>query len=220
MPSATGVLVIAVHPVIAGVVRLACEAADDLELIAAIDDPDAGVAAAATSESDVIVLDLDLRGTDVLELLRRLRSAAEPAAILALSDRAEGAVALDALRGGVDGFLVKADGLRTVGDAIRRVAVGERVIDPKAERAAAAHLPTFARQARESSGAGTSVTKRERQVLRYLAEGLTMRQIASRLNISPRTVETHVEKLYRKLGVRTRVQAVRRGAALHLIALD
>jgi DNA-binding CsgD family transcriptional regulator len=56
-------------------------------------------------------------------------------------------------------------------------------------------------------------------VLELLSDGHTMRQIATRLSISPRTVETHVGKLYRKLGVRTRVQAVSRAATLGLVEL-
>jgi DNA-binding CsgD family transcriptional regulator len=64
------------------------------------------------------------------------------------------------------------------------------------------------------------VTPRERQILQLLAEGLTMRQVARRLEISPRTVETHVAKLYRKLDVRTRVQAIARAASIGLIDLE
>jgi DNA-binding NarL/FixJ family response regulator len=56
-------------------------------------------------------------------------------------------------------------------------------------------------------------------VLELLGEGLTIGQIATKLGISPRTVETHVAKLYRKLGVRTRVQAISRAATLGLVDL-
>ena len=63
------------------------------------------------------------------------------------------------------------------------------------------------------------LTQRQRQVLELLGDGRTMGQIASRLGISPRTVETHVTSLYRKLGVRTRVQAISRAATLGLVEL-
>jgi DNA-binding CsgD family transcriptional regulator len=62
-----------------------------------------------------------------------------------------------------------------------------------------------------------TLTPRERQILGLLSEGLTMQQMGRRLGISPRTVETHVSGIYRKLGVRTRVQAVSRAASLGLI---
>jgi len=102
---------------------------------------------------------------------------------------------------------------------IRRVADGERVIAPELERAAVAALGSLARQAREGSEMRASLTPREHEILLMVSRGLTMQQAGSRLGISPRTVETHVAKLYRKLGVRTRVQAVARAAQLGLIDL-
>ncbi len=87
------------------------------------------------------------------------------------------------------------------------------------DRAAIAELGRMARQARQVSGVVANLTPRELEVLRLLGHGLTMKQVASRLGLSPRTVESHIAKLYRKLGVRTRVQAVARGAALGLIDL-
>ena len=62
-----------------------------------------------------------------------------------------------------------------------------------------------------------TLTPREHQILLMVSQGFTMQQAGHRLGISPRTVETHVAKLYRKLGVRSRVQAVSRAAQLGLI---
>ena len=73
--------------------------------------------------------------------------------------------------------------------------------------------------AREGSQVRASLTLREHEVLMLISEGLTMRQMANRLGISPRTVESHMAKLYRKLDVRTRVQAVSRAVSLGLIEL-
>jgi len=92
-------------------------------------------------------------------------------------------------------------------------------IDPALEQAAVMELGRFAKQAREGSEMAASLTRRELQILELISTGLTMRQTATRLGISPRTVETHVAKLYRKLAVRTRVQAVARAASLGLIDL-
>ncbi len=140
--------------------------------------------------------------------------------VLALTERLDGDVVLEVLRLGVEGYLDKADGLRTVADAIRRTAAGERVVDPRLEQAAVMALGRFARQAREGSEMQASLTPRERQILTMISRGFTMQQVGTRLGISARTVETHVAKLYRKLGVRTRVQAVSRAARLGLIDLD
>ncbi len=93
------------------------------------------------------------------------------------------------------------------------------MIAPGLEQDAVLALGRFARRAREGAEVAADLTSREQQVLELLSDGHTMRQIATRLSISPRTVETHVAKIYRKLGVRTRVQAVSRAATLGLVEL-
>ncbi len=210
---------IAGHPVILGVLRLACDTEPSLHIAGEASDAARGLELAATTPADVIVLDLDIDDPDGLEVLRTLRGAGFTGGMLVLSDRADGATVLDAMRLGADGYLTKADGLRDVSSAILRIALGERVVDESLERAAVHELGRFARQARAGSEVASTVTPRERQILQLLAEGLTMRQVARRLAISPRTVETHVAKLYRKLDVRTRVQAIARAASIGLIDL-
>jgi DNA-binding NarL/FixJ family response regulator len=155
-----------------------------------------------------------------VQVVRSLREDGYVGGVLAISDRSDGATVLQALRWGADGYLTKADGLREVGPALLRVARGQRVVDPSLEQAAVRELGRFARQVRQGNDAAGTVTPRERQILQLLAEGLTMRQVARRLEISPRTVETHVAKLYRKLDVRTRVQAIARAASIGLIDLE
>jgi two-component system response regulator DevR len=129
-------------------------------------------------------------------------------------------VVLEAMRAGADGFVVKAEGMRTLATMIVDLASGERVITPELERAAVEELGQVAQRAREGAEVRGILTQREREVLTLLGEGLTMRQIGRRLGISPRTVESHVAKLYRKLGVATRVQALARAATLGLIELE
>ncbi|MDP9302754.1 MAG: response regulator transcription factor [Actinomycetota bacterium] len=219
MSTPTRALVVGGHPVILGVVRLACGALPDVEIVAEASDGPAAVAAASSLTPDLAVVDLDLPGTDGVDVLRSLRDTGYGGRIVVVSERADGATVLDAMRLGVDAYLTKPDGLRRIGDAIRRVLDGERVIDPALEQAAVLELGRFARQARESSEVDASFTPREREILELLAEGLTMQQIGRRLDISPRTVETHVANLYRKLAVRSRVQAVSRAASLGLIEL-
>jgi DNA-binding NarL/FixJ family response regulator len=207
------------HAAVRGAVRMACAAAD-LEVVGEAPDASEGVGLCAREEPDVLVLDID--GPDAMSTLRTLRAPGLPRSIrvLALTERADGDVVLEVLRLGVEGYLDKADGLRTIGDAILRVSRGDRVVDPRFEQAAVMALGRFARQAREGSEMEASLTPREQQILTMISEGFTMRQVGTRLGISARTVETHVAKLYRKLGVRTRVQAVSKAAQLGLLDLD
>jgi DNA-binding NarL/FixJ family response regulator len=213
-------VVIAVeHPVIREAVRRSCDATPGLVVQAEARDGDDLIAICQASQPTVIVLDDGFSDDRGLELLRAIREAGGSSAVLMLTDRTDGASVLDALKLGVRGYVGKADGLRDVGPATRRIAAGERLIDPELEQAAVMALGAFAKQAREGSEVQAVLTPREREILVMVSHGFTMQQVGKRLGISPRTVETHVAKLYRKLGVRTRVQAVSRAAALGLIEL-
>ncbi|HEY7477823.1 MAG TPA: response regulator transcription factor [Actinomycetota bacterium] len=214
------VLAIVGHPVIVGVLRLACDAEPSLRIVGEAFAGTRGLELLRKAPADVVVVDLELAEPAGVQVVRSLREDGYVGGVLAISDRSDGATVLQALRWGADGYLTKADGLREVGPALLRVARGQRVVDPSLEQAAVRELGRFARQVRQGNDAAGTVTPRERQILQLLAEGLTMRQVARRLEISPRTVETHVAKLYRKLDVRTRVQAIARAASIGLIDLE
>jgi DNA-binding NarL/FixJ family response regulator len=210
-------VVVAAHPAVRGVMEHACRESGVKVL------QRAGTAAAATEacrlgRPDLLVLDLELPDTDGFRVLAELAEE-RPSAVLVLGDRVEGDLALRALRLGVGGLVAKAEGLRDLPETIRRVVAGERVMSPELERDAMRALGVMARRAREGADIAARLTRRERQVLEMLSAGLTVGQIASRIGISPRTVETHVTKLYRKLGVRTRLQAVARAAELGIVEL-
>lgn len=206
------------HPVVRSVIDLACRDAD-VTVTAKVETALAAIEACRARTPDLLILDLELPDADGFRVLGDLGDEDRPEAILVLSDRADGDLVLRALRLGVRGYVTKAEGLRGLSGTIRRVLAGERVIAPGLEQDAVLALGRFARRAREGAEIAADLTSREQQVLELMSEGHTMRQIATRLSISPRTVETHVAKLYRKLGVRTRVQAVSRAATLGLVEL-
>jgi DNA-binding NarL/FixJ family response regulator len=213
------VLVVDPHPVLRGVIRMACSSTDDLMVVAEAADVAGAVEACAKYRPDVLVLDLELPDGDGTAVIRGIQALELGARVLVLTDRTHGGAVLECLRLGAQGYVDKSTGIRTIGTAIRKIARGERVIDQELEQAAVMELGRFARRARLGSEMAAALTPRELQILDMVSGGLTMRQIATRLGISPRTVESHVAKLYRKLGVRSRVQAVARAAALGLIDL-
>jgi len=210
-------VVVASHPAVRAVIELACHALD----VTVVDTAETAAAATAACRSatpDLLILDLDLPDADGFRVLTDLEED-RPGAVLVLADRADGDRVLRALRLGALGYVTKAEGLRDLAASLQRVLAGERVMTPALEKEAMGALGRMARSAREGADVEAGLTPRERQVLGLLCEGLTIAQIATRLSISPRTVETHVAKLYRKLGVRTRVQAISRAATLGLVDL-
>jgi DNA-binding NarL/FixJ family response regulator len=210
-------VVAAGHPTVRGVIDLACRDAD-VSVVASVSSATAAIEACRSDTPELLVLDLDLPDADGFHVLADLE-ATMPESVLVLSDRSDGDLVLRVLRLGARGFVTKAEGLRGLAGTIRRLLAGERVIAPGLEQDAVLALGRFAKRAREGAEVAAELTARERQVLELLSDGHTMRQIATRLGISPRTVETHVAKVYRKLGVRTRVQAVSRAATLGLVEL-
>ncbi|MGZ5214315.1 MAG: LuxR C-terminal-related transcriptional regulator [Actinomycetota bacterium] len=205
------------HPVVRRAVRMSCDALPGLEVVGEADTGSAVLAVCEELRPDVAVLDIAMPGGS--EAIRGLHDRRLVNIVVVLTDRTDGASVMEALRLGVEGYLVKSSALHTVGRQIQRVLDGERVISPEVQRTAVGELGAFARMAREGSEVRASLTPREHEVLMLISQGLTMRQMANRLGISPRTVETHMSKLYRKLDVRTRVQAMSRAVSLGLIEL-
>ena len=218
MEDAVRAIVAAGHPTLRGVLQQACRDAG-ATVITATETAADTIDACRTESPSLLVLDLELPDSDGFRVLSSLEDGDRPGTVLVLSDRADGDRVLRALGLGVRAYVTKAEGLRGLPDTIRRALSGERVIAPALEQDAVLALGRMARRAREGEEVAAELTGRERQVLQLLTDGRTMRQIGTRLGISPRTVETHVAKVYRKLGVRTRVQAVSKAATLGLVEL-
>jgi DNA-binding NarL/FixJ family response regulator len=211
------ILVVEASPVVRDLIRLACEAEHDLDIIGEAGSAEEAFDLWSRLLPDVLVVDADLPGQDGFELVEQLRSAgSDPSAIL-MFGRLDAPKAYRAARMGIRGALATRELADRAAGAIRAVAGGEWVYGEDHDRMALAELQSRVRTARERSKAFGAVTARELQVLDLLTEGATTRQVASRLGLSPRTVETHISKLYRKLGVASRTEAVMRGMRLGLL---
>ena len=210
------VVIVATHPVLERMIRSAAVAAglDPVES-AVIEDLHS-----MTAEPTMVVVDADAPDGSSLHPLHLLREPGRDVRSIVLCDRVDGRRALEALRLGASALVRKQDGLRELEAVLVRVAAGDRVVPPELERTLVDELGRLARQAREWSSVGSAITRREREILVLLAEGFTTQQVGRRLGISPRTVESHVAKLYRKLAVSTRLQALARAASLGIIRLD
>ena len=216
----TRVLVVEDHPLLRTVITVACEQAASLQVVGETEHAESALETCRRDPPDVIVLDLSLAGElQGLDLARRIRAEGLPVRILVLTARTDDEALFESVAVGVDGYLEKTAGVRVIAEALERVARGERVFTSSQMRGAIAELGKRARFAREASGAKASLSERELEVLQRAALGLTVGQVARRLGISPRTVETHLTNVYRKLGARNRVQAVARASELGLVEI-
>ena len=165
---------------------------------------------AAVVQPDVVVMDMRLSDGDGAQATAEVLAVSPSSRILVLSASDERDDVLEAVKAGATGYLVKSaskHGTRRRGPRHRR---GPRGVHPGL---AGLVLGEYRRIAQRSAGpAGLrspSLTERETEILRYVAKGLTAKQIASRLSLSHRTVENHVQATFRKLQVANRVELAR-----------
>jgi len=212
------VLVVDDHPMVRDVIRQAIEDRANLRIVGESANGVDALAMSVDLSPDVLILDLGLPVMDGFEVIRRLRAEQSPVRILVLSDRHDKETVLKCLRLGVDGYLEKTASVAEIAAAVEAVAAGTRVFSVDHQQAAHEELVVLARRYGDAAKALTSLTRREQQTLGLLAEGLTTRQVGSRLGISERTVESHVRSLYKKLAVSNRVQLITRAAQLKLLS--
>lgn len=169
---------------------------DGMEVVAELERGDEIVATALRVEPDVAVLDIDLPGLDGLAAAALLHTELPSCRTLILTGLSQPGNLLRALEAHVRGFIVKDAPAATLADGIRRVAAGERVIDPDLVAAA---LETGA----------SPLTPRETHVLRAAEGGISTEEIASHLSLSPATVRNYLSNAISKLGARNRLDAIR-----------
>ena len=167
---------------------------------------------------DVLVCDLMMPGVNGLEVTRRLHQQRPQLKIIVLSMHAHESYVFDALRSGASGYVLKAAQPGELVRAIRAVSAGRRYLSPPLS------AETLAEYERRSSSATIdpydTLTLREHDVLKLAAEGLTNSEIASRLQIGRRTVESHRAHLIAKLGLKSHTDLVRIALRRGLIASE
>ena len=168
----------------------------DMEVVAELERGDMIVPTALETHTDVSVLYIDLPGMDGLTAAEQLHQRLPECRALVLTGLSQPGNLLRALKVHVRGFIIKDAPAETLADGVRRVASGERVIDPELVAAA---LET----------GSTPLTTREADVLREAERGLPTEQIAVRLSLSPATVRNYLSNAISKVGGRNRIDAIR-----------
>jgi DNA-binding NarL/FixJ family response regulator len=222
-PTDIRVFVVDDHPLVRSGVRRELDGLVDVVGTAGdVDEALAGIAAAAP---DVVLVDVHMPGGGGAELIRRVLAAAEAAAAsapraesgpatpmpvprflaLSVSDAADDVISV--IRAGARGYLTKTVSGAELAEAIGRVAAGDAVFSP---RLAGFVLDAFAGSLpRPSDPELDQLTARERDVLRLIARGYAYKEVARRLNLSVKTVETHVSSVLRKLQLSSRHELTR-----------
>ena len=188
------------HNLVRAGVRKILESHTGYDVVGEVGD---GAAALALLESrddvDVLVLDLTMPGMDGFEVLERAKGIRPDTRVLVLSMHAGSEHVARAVREGADGYLLKDSAVQELVAAIDAVMAGRSYYSPTVQE----QLSHLVRAGSALARPLDQLTDRERDILKLVARGFSTKEIASRLDISPRTVDTHRANLMRKLGLKS-----------------
>ena len=198
------ILIVDDHPALRrGVVQL-LELEDDLHVVGEASSGREVLPLAQELEPDLILVDLNMPEMDGFETIEKLRAAGVDAKIIIFSVSEDRDDVVRALKCGADGYLLKDMEPEDLIESIRGAAKGRMAISPKLTEVLALAL---SQRDNDQRPAFDSLTQREKQVLKLVAEGLSNKMIARKLDITEGTVKVHVKRLLQKLRMRSRVEA-------------
>lgn len=201
------VLIVDDHPVFRHGISALINAEPDLEVCGEASSSSSALEAMRQLKPDVALLDISLPGTNGIELIKLMKAENPKLPLLMLSMHDESLYALRALKAGALGYVMKAEALTHVLDALRKALLGEIYVSPRlSER--------LIFQAIQSVDGGTGspvdrLSDRELEVLELLGRGLGTKEIAAQLHLSVKTIETHRAHIKEKLGFRDAGEMVR-----------
>ena len=203
------------HAVVAEGLKHLIEAQADMQVVAIVADGREAVRQAGELHPDVVLMDLSMPELNGADATRVILEQDPGRKVIVLSMYADHEYVRRALKAGALGYVVKRSAAKDVVDAIRSVHGGQRYVSPLV---ADAVIEDEAKPGKEDRLARLST--REREVLQLLAEGRTGTEIAERLSLSPKTVETYRARLVEKLGIRDVAGLVRFAIQRGIISLD
>ena len=195
------VLIVDDHPVVRDGIKTMIEADDQIEVIADVGSGKEALDIIARQEPDIVLLDMEMPGLSGVEVARQLKQQRTTTRILALSAYDDTSYIQSLLQDGAAGYLTKDEAPEFIIEAIHGIWRGQ---EGWLSRRVAARLTVLTRTEEQDD---YGLTKRELQVLKSMVSANTNQEIGLELGISDKTVEKHLESIYQKLGVASRVEA-------------
>jgi DNA-binding NarL/FixJ family response regulator len=194
-------------PIVRAALRAILTSAADIEVVAEAEDGDRAVAAVKSLRPDVVLMDVRMPDADGITATERITERTDAPRVIMLTTFDTDEALYGSLRAGASGFLLKRTSFEDIVGAIRTVHAGDALLSPSVTRRL---LDTFAQgPAGPVATARLEVlTNREREVLTRIGQGQSNREIADAMFLAEQTVKTHVKRVYLKLGLRDRAQAV------------
>ena len=190
----------------------------DLSIVGEAEDGQQAVELVERLQPDIVILDIRMPKLNGIEVIRHIKERGLDTKALILTAYDDDDYILALMEAGAFGYLLKTAKATELIDAVRRVSSGEIVLHP----AIAAKMARIWMRDRESTTRGLieQLSPREQEVIKLAAKGLRNKAISEKLNISNRTVEGHLNSIFGKLGVSSRVEAVLYALSQHLVTLE
>ena len=195
----TRVLIADDHPIVRSGIRAELTRHSDFQIVGEAVTADEVIQLVSQTATDIIILDISMPGIKAAEVIKRIGKSHPDTKILVLTAHGDKGTIMSMLKAGAHGYVLKDEDPEVVPDAIRTVMSGKNWVSPSVTTLMVGKL----RDGKPKSNSSV-LTEREIEVIRLIADGLTTKDIASRLNIADRTVEFNVSNIYDKLGVNTR----------------
>jgi two-component system response regulator NreC len=195
------------HQIVRAGLRMLFMAEQDMEVVGEVDDAEAALQAVRELEPDVVLMDVAMPGMSGIEATRRIKAANPDIAVLALTMHEDEAYFFEMLNAGASGYMPKRAAPDDLVSAIRVVNQGNVFLYPTLAKMLVKDF--LQRSESDPEGRAEVLTPREREVLTYIADGFTNRQIGAALSISHKTVDRHRENIMRKLNLHNRVELVK-----------
>jgi two-component system NarL family response regulator len=204
---AVRVLLVDDHPLVREALRYLIGAQPDMEVVGDAADAASAFDAVAALAPDVVIMDIELPGDNGIEATRRVLAACPGTRVVILSAHADAAYVIESVRAGVSGYLLKGNATSEVMRAIRSVVDGHTFMCPEATSALAAACRDSV--SAHAAASPPVLSQREREVLLLVADGLRTKEIAARLDIGAKTVDTYRARLMAKLKCNSTAELVR-----------
>jgi two-component system NarL family response regulator len=182
---------------------------EGIEVVGEAEDGDAAVAVATDLVPDVVLMDIRMPKRSGIEATRAIAEAVPSAKIVMLTVSDEEDDLYEAIKAGATGYLLKEISIEEVASAIRAVVSGQSLITPSMASKLLTEFSSLSKKAEARSAVpGPTLTARELEVLKLVAQGMSNKEIASELYISENTVKNHVRNILEKLHLHSRMEAV------------
>jgi two-component system response regulator NreC len=206
------VLLVEDHETVRQGLKLLIDREADLEVVGEASDGEQAIQRGASEELDVVVMDVSMPGLSGVVATRKLKELRPALAVVSLTRHADQTFLEELLRAGASAYVLKQSPHLELLRAIRAAAAGRQYIDP----ALTHHLsaPFTSGERKRTGRASAALSDRESEVLRYVSQGHSNKEIAARLDLSTKTIEVHKANAMRKLGISGRIELLQ--YALHV----